>query len=84
MTEPFLKAKVDALLENLPPDGQEVLEDYLDFLADKYEIEPKKRIVALGGIWKDTPLDISDEDVRELREDASKRIVDKFDYGLSS
>ena len=84
MTDAVLKSKVETILGNLPLDGQEELADYLDFLADKYQIQPKKNIVALEGIWESAPLDVTDEDVRKLREDASHQLLKKLDDGLSS
>jgi hypothetical protein len=68
MTGAALKSKVETILESLPPDGQEELEQFLDFLADKYHVDQTRNIIALGGIWKDTPLEVTDEDVRRLRQ----------------
>jgi hypothetical protein len=84
MTDTLLKSKVDAILDNLPPDGKKELAQYLDFLADKYQVEQTGKIIALGGIWKDTPLEVTDEEVRELRDDVSKQLMKKFENGLSS
>jgi hypothetical protein len=53
-------------------------------LVDKYQVEQQRNIVVLGGIWKDTPLEVTDEEVRELRENVSKQIMKKLDDGLSS
>lgn len=84
MTDAMLKSKVETILDNLPLDGQEELADYLDFLADKYQIQQERNIVALEGIWESTPLDVTDEDVRKLRKDASQQLLKKLDNGLSS
>jgi hypothetical protein len=78
MVNAILKSKVETILEELPPDGQEELAEFLDFLAEKYQVEPKRNIIALGGIWEHTPLDISDDEVRKLRADTSKRIMKKL------
>ena len=54
MTDAALKSKVETILGSLPLDGQEELADYLDFLADKYQIQQKRNVVALEGVWKST------------------------------
>lgn len=79
-----LKSKMDMILEYLPPRGQEELEQFLDFLADKYHGDQEQKILALGGVWKNTPLEVSDEEIRELRSDISKQLIKKIDNGLSS
>jgi hypothetical protein len=84
MTDTMLKSKVNTILNNLPPDGQEELAEFLDFLADKYQVEQTGKVIALGGIWKNTPLGVTDEEVRKLREDVSTQLMKKLDNGLSS
>lgn len=79
----MLRSKVDKVLDKLPPDGQEELARFLNFLADKYRVEQNGKIVALEGIWKDIPFEITDEDVRNLREDISKQVLKKFEDGIS-
>jgi hypothetical protein len=71
MTDSMLRSKVDKILDKLPPDGQEELAQFLNFLADKYRVELKGKTIALEGIWKDVPLEITDQDVRKLREHIS-------------
>jgi flavin-dependent dehydrogenase len=82
MEEVALKSKIDTIVENLPPDGQEELSNFLDLLAEKY-LKRERKAVALGGIWARTPLDVSDNDIRELREEVSKQLLKKFDNELS-
>jgi hypothetical protein len=84
MQDSMLRSKVEKVLDKLPPDGQEELAQFLDFLAGKYHVESKGKIIALEGIWKDISFEITDEDVRKLREDISKQVLKKFDDGLSS
>jgi hypothetical protein len=84
MVDAMLKSKVVTILENLPPKGQQELEQFLDSLADKYRLEQKKKIVVLEGLWQDTPLNVTDEEVRQLREDVSKQLLKKLDNELSS
>ena len=83
MADTMLKSKVDKVLDGLPPDGQEELEQFLDFLADKYQVDQKRNIMVLGGIWEDTPLDVTDEEIRKLREDTSTQLMKRSDQILS-
>jgi hypothetical protein len=78
MSDSMLRSKVEKVLDRLPPDGQEELAKFLDFLADKYHVEQQGKMIALEGIWKDISLEITDEDVRKLREDISKQVLKKF------
>jgi hypothetical protein len=84
MTDIELKSKVDTILENLPPEGQVELAQFLDFLADKYQVEQTGSVIALGGIWKETPLGITDEEIRKLRQDTTEHLMKKLENGLSS
>jgi len=84
MADSTLKSKVDTIVDKLPPGGQEELEHFLDFLIEKYQVERKKNIIALGGLWKDIPLNVTDEEVHKLRKEVSKQLVEKFDSGLFS
>ena len=83
MVDATLKSKVDTILETLPPSGQEELDQFLDFLVKKYQVEPKRNILVLSGFWKDTPLNVTDEEMRKLREEVSRQLLEKFDSGLS-
>jgi hypothetical protein len=84
MTDTTLKSKVDTILEKLPPEGQVELAQFLDILADKYQVEQTRNVIALGGIWKDTPLGVTDEELRKLRQDVTEHLMKKLDNELSS
>ena len=66
-----IKRKVYQTVEKLPPGSFEELSSFLDFLAFKYRVADAKPIVVLGGLWKDAPFDVTDEDVRALRQDVT-------------
>jgi hypothetical protein len=84
MIDAKLKSKVDTLLEKLPIDGQEELDEFLDRLAEKYAVKQKRNIIALGGIWKAMPLNITDEEIRRLRSEVSQQLMSDLENGLSS
>jgi hypothetical protein len=70
--------KVHAALAALPDQGIEELSQYLDFLAYKYQTEAAVKVVALGGLWEQIPLDVTDEDVRELRQKATNPLLNRI------
>jgi hypothetical protein len=73
-----VKDKFNATLSILPPEGVEELGRLLDGLADKYQSGESANIVALGGLWETTPLDIEEEDVRALRQHISDDLVNNI------
>lgn len=70
--------KVHAALEALPAQGVEELNQYLDFLAYKYQTGAVAKIVTLGGLWAQTPFDVNDEDVRELRQRTTGHLMNRL------
>ena len=46
--------------------------EYLDFLQYKYRVREPRKVVALGGLWKDLDFDVTDEEVRALRQRVSQ------------
>jgi hypothetical protein len=69
---------IDTLSE-LPEQHIREVEDFAEFLRAKTQRErPGKRtrnIVKLEGRWKDTPFEITNEDVREVRQKLGQRIA---------
>ena len=72
-----IKQKVYETIEQLPPGSFEELADFLDFLSYKYRNDDLGKNVVLGGLWKDVPLDVTDEDVRSLQQKISHRLSDE-------
>ena len=54
-------------LKKLPPSSLSEVDHFIDFLQFKTQREgAPKRVVRLGGLWKDTP-PITEEDIAEAR-----------------
>ncbi len=65
------KQKILQAIDQLPPEGIKALAEYLDFLQYKYRVREPRKVVALGGLWKDLDFDVTDEEVRALRQRVS-------------
>ena len=72
-----IKQKVYQAVEGLPPEGSEELIHFLDFLKFKYRVQQPRDIVALGGLWKDLGFDVTDAEVRALRQRATAQLLRK-------
>ena len=74
-----IKQQAYQALNKLPPGGFDELVHFLDYLKYKYEhkIEQEQKVIALKGLWADIPLDITDQDVRRLRQQVSAQLLRK-------
>lgn len=70
-TPSIVKHKVWRTLEQLPPQGIEELSHFLDFLSFKYQQEHPVKVLTLGGRWQHIAFDVTDEEVRALRQQVS-------------
>lgn len=43
-------------------------------LGETADKESPKRVIQLGGLWKDVPFDVSNEDVRQVRRELSEAL----------
>ncbi len=66
-----LKQRIVGSLNNLPPEGLQEVETFLDYIRFKFQkassTSTPYRPVALGGLWKDETID--DKDIDEVREE---------------
>ncbi len=69
------KQKILQTIDQLPPEGVKELAQYLDFLQYKYRVREPRKVVALGGLWKDLDFDVTDEEVRALRQRVSQHAL---------
>ncbi len=74
-----VKQQAYQALNRLPPGGFDELVHFLDYLKYKYEhkIRPKQKVITLKGLWADIPLDVTDQDVRRLRQQVSAQLLRK-------
>ena len=70
---PELEKTIDAL----PPTAQKELADFVDYLQYKHRLDESGQVVELGGLWADIDLDVTDEDVRALRQKVTRQLGDK-------
>jgi hypothetical protein len=70
---PELEKTIDAL----PPTAQKELADFVDYLQYKHRLDESGQVVELGGLWADIDFDVTDEDVRALRQQVTRQLADK-------
>ena len=70
---PELEKTIDAL----PPTAQKELADFVDYLQYKHRLDESGQVVKLGGMWADIDFDVTDEDVRALRQQVTRQLSDK-------
>jgi len=68
--------EMESILRALPPAAHRELLDFLDYLQYKYRLEEPRPVVRLGGLWADIEFDVTDDDVRALRQQVSRRAQD--------
>lgn len=63
------KQEIHRLVDSLPPERLDVAEALLEHLRHEARVGVKegKRIVRLGGLWKDLGIEITEEDIAEAR-----------------
>ncbi len=68
-TTNLTKQQLYKTIDELPPESLSEVAQFLEFLKFKQargQAIPQKRIVKLGGLWKDQP-EITEEDIAEAR-----------------
>ena len=74
-TNPAVRQKVYRAMEKLPAEG---VEQFLDFLRFKYGVQKPRNVVALGGLRKELNLEVTDEDVRVLRQQVTVQVLERM------
>jgi len=74
---PAVKQKIYQMLDSLPHQGLKDLSQFLDFLEYKYQTGTEANVVSLGGIWQEIVFDVSDEQVRALRQQVTDALLGK-------
>ncbi len=81
-TVPSIKQRIHQTLEELSPDQLEDLARFLDFLKYRQESQSEVgRVIALGGMWSDIEFDVTDDDVRLLRQQITSQALNKAQSG---
>ena len=61
----------------LPPTAQKELVDFIGYLQYKHRLDRSGQEVKLGGLWAGIDFDVTDEDVRTLRQQVTRQLSDK-------
>jgi len=72
-----IKQRVYQAIDGLPSESFEELSHFLDFLKFKYHIQQPRKVVALGGLWKHLDFDVTDAEVRALRQRVTAQLLRK-------
>ena len=68
-------------LNELSEDQVREVEDFAEFLKAKTRRDRvgrvSRNIIKLEGLWKDVPFDITDEDVRQMRQELGQQIASR-------
>lgn len=70
---PELEKTIDAL----PPRAQQELVDFVGYLQYKHRLDQSGLVVKLGGLWADIDFDVTDDQVRALRQQVTRQLGDK-------
>ena len=70
--------ELEETIEALPPPAKKELADFVGYLQYKHRLDPSGEVVKLGGLWADIDFDVTDEDVRALRQQVSRQLADKL------
>ncbi len=69
--------QIEQAIRALPPPAQIELAQFIDYLHFKYSnVEPT--VISLAGLWSDLDFDVTQDDVRQLREDISSRLTTRY------
>ncbi len=72
-----IKQRVYQDIEGLPSESFDELSHFLDFLKFKYQVQQPRKVVALGGLWKHLDFDVTDAEVRALRQRVTMQLLQK-------
>ncbi|MCA9994767.1 MAG: DUF2281 domain-containing protein [Anaerolineales bacterium] len=72
-----LQQTIEHQLDTLPLDAQTELLEFISYLQFKYT-HTKKETAVLKGLWADVHLDVSQEDIRLLRQQVGNNLLDRY------
>ena len=72
-----VKQQIYQALSELPPSGFDELVQFLDYLKYKYKAGQERKVVALKGLLADIPFDVTDQDIRHLRQHVGTQLLRK-------
>lgn len=69
--------ELEKTIEAFPPPAQKELDDFIGYLRYKHRLDPSGQVVKLGGLWADIDFDVTDEDIRTLRQQVTRQLASK-------
>jgi len=76
-TGQVVRQRVYQAIDGLPSESFEELTHFLEFLKFKYQVQQPRKVVALGGLWKHLEFDVTDAEVRALRQRVTAQLLRK-------
>lgn len=70
-------SELEQAIEALPPPARKELADFIGYLQYKHRLVPPGEVVKLGGLWADIDLDVTDDDIRALRQRVTRQVTDR-------
>ena len=64
-------------IEALPPSARKELVDFIGYLQYKHRLVPPGEVAKLGGLWVGIDLDVTDDDIRALRQKVTNELADQ-------
>ena len=61
-------------IDALPPSAWKELMDFVGYLQYKHQLGASGRVAELGGLWAEIDFDITEEDIRALRQQATRQL----------
>ena len=71
------RTELEKTIEALPAPAQKELADVIGYLQYKHRLDESGEVVKLGGLWADIDFDVTDDDVRALRQQVSRQLAGK-------
>lgn len=69
--------ELEELVHSLPPVAKRELLDFVGYLQYKHQLDKSGPVVKLGGLWADVDFDVTDQDVRSLRQQVTLQLVNE-------
>jgi hypothetical protein len=79
MATQTVRHEVHQAIETLPAEMLAELIHYIDYLKFKasHGESEELEVVRLGGLWKDVPFDLTDDDIRQARREFTYRLAQR-------
>jgi hypothetical protein len=69
--------ELEKVIEALPPPARKELADFIGYLQYKHRLVPPGEVAKLGGLWVGIDLDVTDDDIRALRQKVTDELADQ-------